>query len=154
MEISQTGNSWHWEISQISNHKWRLFHQNLNCSCNMYAYHQLYQCKSVGGVYMGVMSLKFNPPTLQVSVIGGFHILKILGKYPPMRLMRLQISSRRTTQTSSVFEHDFSVVNSIIKMKWIRNDKEDWCSFDDYFPSVIIMRTCWVTFCFSRVKKT
>lgn len=91
----------------------------------MYAYHQLYQCKSVGGVYMGVMSLKFNPPTLKVSVIGGFHILKILGKYPPMRLMRLQISSRRTTQTSSVFEHDFSVVNSIIKMKWIRNDKED-----------------------------
>lgn len=37
----------------------------------MHAYHQLYQCKIVGGVHMGVMSLKFNSPTSQVSVIGG-----------------------------------------------------------------------------------
>lgn len=102
----------------------------------MHAYHQLYQCKIVGGVHMDVMSLKFNPPTSQVSVIGGFHILKILGKYPPVRLMRLQISSRRTTQTSSVslWTRFFSVVISMIKMKWIRNDKRRLMWFWWLFP--------------------
>lgn len=102
----------------------------------MHAYHQLYQCKIVGGVHMGVMSLKFNPPTSQVSVIGGFHILKILGKYPPVRLMRMRISSRRTTQTSSVslWTRFFSVVISMIKMKWIRNDKRRLMWFWWLFP--------------------